>query len=103
MFRRDVLRTGAGSVLAAALLALAGAAAALALNASGEVTKIDKAAGRVEIRHGGIKALDMPPMRMAFRVRDAKMLDGLAVGDKVRFAAEKIDGQFTVTAISKAP
>lgn len=103
MFRRDVLRTGAGSVLAAALLALAGAVAAQAPNASGEVTKIDKAAGRVEIRHGEIKALDMPPMRMVFRVRDAKMLDGLAVGDKVRFTAEKVDGQFTVTAISKAP
>ncbi|MCW5635558.1 MAG: copper-binding protein [Rubrivivax sp.] len=70
---------------------------------SGEVTKIDKAGGRVEIRHGGIKALDMPPMRMNFRARDAKMLDGLAVGDKVRFTAEKIDGQFTVTSIGKAP
>jgi Cu(I)/Ag(I) efflux system periplasmic protein CusF len=72
-------------------------------SASGEVTKIDKAAGRVEIRHGEIKNLDMPPMRMSFRVREAKLLEGLAVGDKVRFTAEKIDGQFTVVAISKAP
>ena len=67
------------------------------------MTKVDKAAGRVEIRHGEIKALDMPPMRMVFRVREPRLLEGLAVGDKVRFTAEKVEGQFTVTAISKAP
>lgn len=77
------------------------AAAQGAAQASGEVTKIDKAGGRVEIKHGEIKALDMPPMRMVFAVREAKMLDGLAVGDKVRFTAAKIDGRFTVTSISK--
>ena len=70
-------------------------------NGEGEVTKIDKAATRIEIKHGEIKGLDMPPMRMLFRVRDAKMLDSVAVGDKVRFTVSKIDGQFTVTAIAK--
>jgi Cu/Ag efflux protein CusF len=98
MKRRNlfVMLAGAAALAAAALVQAQGA------SASGEVTKIDKAASRIEIRHGEIKALDMPPMRMAFRVRDAKMLDGLAVGDKVRFTAEKADGQFTVTSISKA-
>jgi Cu/Ag efflux protein CusF len=76
---------------------------AQAPNASGEVTKLDKAGSRIEIRHGEIKALDMPPMRMVFRVREPKLLDAVAVGDKVRFTAEKIDGQYVVTAISKAP
>jgi len=70
---------------------------------AGDLTKIDKAGGRVEIHHGGIKNLDMPPMRMSFRVREPRLLDGLAVGDKVRFTAEKIDGQFTVITLSKAP
>lgn len=84
-------------------VATAAAAWAQAPNASGEVTKIDKAGQRIEIRHGEIKALDMPPMRMVFRVRDAKLLDGVAVGDKVRFTAEKADGQYIVSAISKAP
>ena len=72
-------------------------------SASGEVTKVDKAAGRIEIRHGEIKNLDMPPMRMSFRVREPRLLEGLAAGDKVRFTAEKIDGQFTIVTISKAP
>lgn len=82
--------------------ALVGAMAwAQAAAATGEVTKLDKAAGRVTLKHGEIKNLDMPPMTMVFRVRDAKLLEPLAVGDRVRFEAEKIDGQYTLTSISK--
>ena len=51
------------------------------------------------LRHGDIKNLDMPPMTMVFRVKDAKMLDGLAEGSKVKFAAEKVNGQYTVTVL----
>jgi Cu/Ag efflux protein CusF len=69
----------------------------------GEVKKIDKAQGRITLKHGDIKHLDMPPMTMVFRVSDPKMLDGVAVGDKVRFAADKVGGNYTVTALSKAP
>ena len=69
----------------------------------GEVIKLDKPAGRVTLKHGEIKNMDMPPMTMVFRVRDAKMLDSVAVGDRVRFAVEKINGQYTVTTLSKAP
>jgi Cu(I)/Ag(I) efflux system periplasmic protein CusF len=69
----------------------------------GEVKKIDKATGRITLKHGDIKHLDMPPMTMVFRVSDPKMLDSVAVGDKVRFAADKVGGNYTVTALSKAP
>jgi Cu(I)/Ag(I) efflux system periplasmic protein CusF len=69
----------------------------------GEVTKIDKAQAKITLRHGEIKNLDMPAMTMVFRVRDAKMLDTVAVGDRVRFAAEKVGGNYTVTVISKTP
>jgi Cu/Ag efflux protein CusF len=91
------LLTGlAGLLLAASVLAQAS-------TAGGQVTKVDKAGGRVTIKHGEIKNLDMPPMTMSFRVGDPKMLDGVAVGDRVRFVAERVDGQYTVTALSKAP
>jgi Cu(I)/Ag(I) efflux system periplasmic protein CusF len=103
MKRRNVVLTAAIGVVAAALGGAALVFAQGAGSASGEVMKVDKAAGRIEIRHGEIKALDMPPMRMVFRVREPRLLEGLAVGDKVRFTAEKVEGQFTVTAISKAP
>jgi Cu(I)/Ag(I) efflux system periplasmic protein CusF len=87
--------------LAAAVLSIA--AWAQAATAAGEVTKLDKAGGRVTLKHGELKGLDMPPMTMSFRVRDAKLLDGVIVGDRVRFTAEKLDGQYTVTALTKAP
>jgi Cu(I)/Ag(I) efflux system periplasmic protein CusF len=74
-------------------------AAAFAQPTEGEVTKLDTAQAKVTLKHGEIKNLDMPPMTMVFRVKDAKMLDGLAVGAKVRFSAEKINGQYTVTEI----
>lgn len=70
---------------------------------AGEVMKIDKPGARVTLKHGEIKNLDMPPMTMVFRVRDARLLDGVAVGDRVRFTVEKVGGQFTVTALVKAP
>ena len=75
---------------------------AQAPNADGEVTKIDAAGGKLTLRHGEIKNLDMPPMTMVFRVADPKLLEGVAVGDRVRFAAEKIRGNYTVTALTKA-
>jgi Cu/Ag efflux protein CusF len=65
------------------------------------VRKVDRAQGKVTLRHGEIKNLEMGAMTMVFRVRDARLLEGLAEGDKVRFDAEKIDGLYTVTAISK--
>ncbi len=68
---------------------------------NGEVKKIDKAEGKVTLRHGPIKNLDMDQMTMVLRVQDAKMLDGLAVGDKVMFEADRINGQITITKIRR--
>ena len=86
----------------ALLLGLAQAQAPTPTTA-GEVTKIDKAAGKVTLKHGEIKNLDMPAMSMVFRAKDPKVIEGLGVGDKVRFTAEKINGQYTLTSVSKAP
>ena len=69
----------------------------------GEVIKLDKAAGKVTLKHGEIKNLDMPPMTMVFRVSNPRWLDDLAVGSRVRFTAEKVDGSYTLTSVSKAP
>ena len=51
--------------------------------AEGEVRRIDKEGGKVTLRHGEIKSLDMPPMTMAYRVRSPQLLEGVAVGDGV--------------------
>jgi Cu(I)/Ag(I) efflux system periplasmic protein CusF len=76
---------------------------AVAQDAQAEVRKIDKAQSKITLKHGEIKNLDMPPMTMVFRVKEPQQLDALAVGDKVKFAAEKIDGNYVVTQIVKAP
>ena len=86
-----------------AALATTTLALAQAPMANGEVTKLDKANARITLKHGEIKSLDMPPMTMAYRVRSPHLLAGVAVGDRVRFTAERIDGNYTVTALSKAP
>jgi Cu(I)/Ag(I) efflux system protein CusF len=65
----------------------------------GEVRKIDKGAGKVTIKHGPLQNLDMPPMTMVFRVKDPAMLDQLKEGDKIKFAADKVNGALTVTEV----
>ena len=101
---RRFFGAGLAALLALALaLPAAGPARAQAGAATGEVSKLDEAGGRLTLKHGGIQNLDMPPMTMAFRVADPRVLDTLAVGDRVRFTAERINGQFTLTSVSKAP
>ncbi len=70
--------------------------------ADGEVKKVDKGAGKVTIKHGPLKTLDMPPMTMVFRVKDPAMLEKLKAGDNIKFKAEKVGGNFTVTEVQPA-
>ena len=73
------------------------AATSAAALADGEVRKIDKATGKITIKHGPIRNLDMPPMTMAYPVKDKAMLDRLKPGDKIKFEASDIGGVFTLT------
>lgn len=68
----------------------------------GTIRKIDRPAGKVTIKHGHIANLNMPPMSMVFKVKDAALLDKVKVGDQVAFAAESIDGILTVTELKPA-
>ena len=68
----------------------------------GQVTKIDESAGKITLKHGPIKKLDMDEgMTMVFRVQYPAMLKQVKVGDKVRFDADRVNGQITVTKIEK--
>ena len=71
--------------------------------AEGEVRKVDKDRGRLTLKHGEIKHLEMPPMTMVFQVRDKAVLDTLKPGDKVRFRVVDEAGKYTVTEIQPAP
>src|SRR5262245_30041984 len=96
------------TLVAAAMLALSGAllpgvGAAQSALINGQVTKIDESAGKITLKHGPIKKLDMDEgMTMVFRVQDPAMLKQVKVGDKVKFDAERLKGQITVTKIEKS-
>ena len=85
-------------VIAAWLFACAAAVAQADLT-DGEVRKIDKDGGKLTLRHGEIRNLDMPPMTMVFTVKDKALLDKLQPGDKVKFRAVAEGGQIVVTQI----
>lgn len=70
--------------------------------ADGEVRKVDRDAGRLTLRHGPLRNLDMPGMTMVFDVADAAVLDRLRPGERVRFQAGKVDGRFVVVRIESS-
>src|SRR5687768_16657087 len=72
--RRNDMKRRVQAMLMAAALALAPLAHATshesAAFTNAEVRKVDKAAGKVTLKHGPIGNLEMPPMTMVFRVKE---------------------------------
>jgi Cu(I)/Ag(I) efflux system periplasmic protein CusF len=85
--------------IAAAMLA-AGAAQAQAQMTEGEVRKVE--GDKITLKHNEIKSLDMPAMTMVFKVSNPAWTAKLQPGDKVRFTAEKVGGQYTITKLEAA-
>ena len=90
-------------ILLAALAGVAlGATAAIAQMVDGEVTKVDESAGKITIKHGPMPKFDMGDgMTMVFRANDPAILKQVKAGDKIKFEADKVNGQFTVMKIEK--
>jgi len=68
----------------------------------GEVRKIDKDAGKITIKHGESKHMEMPGMTMVFVVKDKALLDKTAIGAKIQFMVTSENGQMVVTDIEPA-
>lgn len=83
----------AAKPVAAGMPAPADADAALG---DGLVKKVDQARGTVTLQHGALPN-GMPPMTMAYKVKEASWLDQLQAGQKIRFATDPADGGMTVT------
>lgn len=79
-----------------------GAAKAMTEAADGEVRRVDRAAGKVTLRHGDLRELEMPPMTMVFEVRDKAILDTVKQGDKVKFKAIDDNGKLIVIEMKPA-
>ena len=68
----------------------------------GEVRKVDKEAGKITIKHGEIKHMDMPGMTMVFTAKDKSLLSNVKPGDKVKFMVVNEGGKMVVTDIQPA-
>ncbi len=89
-------------ISAVAICAWSQAANAQAL-IDGQVIKVDQSAGDITIKHGPIKKLDMDQgMTMVFHAKDPTLIKNVKAGDKIKFDAEDVNGQLTVTKIEKS-
>jgi Cu(I)/Ag(I) efflux system protein CusF len=69
----------------------------------GVVRKVDDSANKITIKHGPMKKLDMEEgMTMVYAVKDPAMLKSVKAGDKIKFDADQVNGQYVVTKIEKA-
>lgn len=73
----------------------------VAQSVDGTVTKVDEAQSKLTITHGPIKNLEMDGMTMVFKAGDPAMLKGIKAGDKIKFDADRVNGQITVTKLKK--
>jgi Cu(I)/Ag(I) efflux system periplasmic protein CusF len=92
----------AGSSLHAAAPAASAPASVANEYTNGEIRKIDTKAGKVTLKHEEIRNLGMPPMAMAFEMKDPSVLGRFKVGDKVRFRATYQGGKYIVTDLEPA-
>lgn len=99
MFNTTSLRTLAVAALTAVACHVAPAVAQEG-SGSGEIRRIDAQAGKITIKHGPIAALDLPAITLVYRI-DPALLAGLQPGDRVKFTARRIDGQYVIVEISR--
>jgi len=62
----------------------------------GVIKKVAMKTGKVTIKHGELKNLDMPSMTMIFRTIDKPMLEKLKAGSNIEFIAERVNGKLTI-------
>lgn len=98
LFRRHSGYMLAGAVAIASVYSVA--AFAQEGTSSGEVRRVDAAAGKITIKAGAIAELQLPAMILVYRI-SPDLLKGIKPGDKVTFTAKREGGNYVVTKISK--
>ena len=69
-------------------------------HSTGTVKALDLKRPTIEIDHGDIEGL-MPAMQMEFSVKNAAILNGVSVGDRIEFEVTNSVGGLQVTAIKR--
>jgi len=96
---KRMIRTAALAIVLTTAAATQTVLAAEPVWTKGEVTKIDKELGKVTVRHEEIKNLEMPSMRMIFRVAEPQMLETLKVGQRGEFYFVDENGRMMIKQI----
>jgi len=69
---------------------------------NGQVTKIDESANKITMRHGPMPKFELDEGHtMVFRVQDPAIFKQVKIGDKVKFEADRVNGQFVVVKIQR--
>jgi Cu(I)/Ag(I) efflux system protein CusF len=67
--------------------------------ATGVVTRVDTAKGKVTIKHEPVESLNWPSMTMAFTVKDKSMLDKMPKDKKIDFEFVQQGRDYVVTSV----
>ena len=90
-------------ILALALFTAAQSAVAQSGLIDGQVMKVDQSASKITIKHGPAKRLGMESgMTMVYKAQNPALLKAVKAGNKIKFDAEQVNGQYTVTKIEMA-
>jgi Cu(I)/Ag(I) efflux system protein CusF len=65
------------------------------------VRKVDPATGMVTLQHGALKNINMSAMTMAYKAKDASMVEEARAGEKVKVRVENVDGTLTIVKLMK--
>jgi len=75
---------------------------AQASDLSGQVTRVDARASKITIKHGPIKEFGLEDGHtMVFRAQQPDMVKAVKAGDKVKFDAERVNGEYILNKIQK--
>jgi Cu(I)/Ag(I) efflux system periplasmic protein CusF len=100
--RREDMKSKTALVLAVGLALAPQRLAAQNILIDGQVVKTDLSAGKITIKHGPAPKLGMDEgMTMVYKVQDPKLLGAVKAGDKIKFDADQVNGQYTVTRIER--
>jgi Cu(I)/Ag(I) efflux system protein CusF len=65
------------------------------------VKKVDPSTGMVTLQHGALKNINMSAMTMAYKAKDASMVEEARAGEKVKVRVENVDGTLTIVKLMK--
>lgn len=65
------------------------------------VVSVDKNTGMITLKHGALSNIHMPAMTMAYKAKNAEMLDSAKAGAKVQVLVESVDNTLTITTLQE--